>query len=42
MSRSYIYTSNSNSQTVAANGVVLPGSIIHRFGCNLNLNGDAV
>lgn len=42
MSRSFIYTANTNAQTVAEDGVVQPGSIIRRFGCNLNLNGDAV
>ena len=42
MSRSLIYTVNANPQTVDANGNVALGTVIRRFGCNLNLVGNGI
>ena len=42
MSKSAIYTVNSATQSVAVNGNISLGSIIRRFGPNLNLNGNAI
>lgn len=42
MSKSFIYTVNQSVQNVAADGVVEPGSVIRRFGQNLNLSGNGI
>ena len=42
MSKSAIYTANISTQEVAVDGVINPGTIIRRFGPNLNLSGNAV
>jgi len=42
MGKSLIYTVNNAPQTVDANGIVNPGTIIRRYGCNFNLMGNAV
>ena len=42
MSKSAIYTVNSSAQNVAVNGTLNLGSMIRRFGPNLNLAGDAI
>lgn len=42
MSKSAIYTVNSAIQTVPVDGQISLGSIIRRFGSNLNLNGNAI
>lgn len=42
MSKSIIYTANTSAQNVAINGVISPGSIIRRYGPNLNLSGQAI
>ena len=42
MAKSAIYTVNLASQTVAVNGVIDPGMVVRRFGCNLNLSGNAI
>lgn len=42
MSRSAIYTTNQSVQAVALNGVINPGTVIRRFGCNLQLSGNAI
>lgn len=42
MSKAFIYTVNQSAQSVAANGVVSPGSVIRRFGCNLHLSGNGI
>lgn len=42
MSKSAIYTVNGSSQNVAVNGIIDLGSIIRRFGPNLNLAGNAI
>lgn len=42
MSRSLIQTSNTSSQTVAAESVISLGAVLRRFGCNCRLNGNAI
>lgn len=42
MSRSAIYVANISSQNVLENGVINPGTIVRRFGPNLNLAGNAI
>ena len=42
MSRSAIYIANISSQNVLENGVITLGTIIRRFGPNLNLAGNAI
>ena len=42
MSKSAIYTVNESAQNVAVNGVINLGTIIRRFGPNLNLGGNAI
>ena len=42
MSRSAIYVANTNAQNVLENGTISPGTIIRRFGCNLNLAGTGI
>lgn len=42
MSKSAIYTANTNTQAVVANGVLDLGNIIRRFGCAVNLAGNAI
>ena len=42
MSRSAIYTINSSVQTVPLNGIIDPGTVIRRFGCNLFLSGNGI
>lgn len=42
MSKSAIYTVNSSAQNVAVNGTLNLGSMIRRFGSNLNLSGSAI
>ena len=42
MSKSAIYTANTSTQDVAVNGVITPGTIVRRFGCNLGLAGNAI
>lgn len=37
-----IYTVNSGTQAVALNGTISLGSIIRRFGCGINLNGNGI
>lgn len=41
MSRSLLQTANSSSQAVAENGVINPGSVVRRYGCNCRLNGTS-
>lgn len=40
--KSAIYTVNSGTQAVAEGGTISLGSIIRRFGCSLNLNGNGI
>jgi hypothetical protein len=42
MSRAAIYTVNESSQTVAEDGVINLGTIVRKFGCNLNLAGTGI
>ena len=42
MSKSTIYTANTNSQDVTVNGTINLGSIIRRFGPCLNLSGSNI
>ena len=42
MSRSAIYTVNGSPQTVVENGIINLGTIVRKFGCNLNLAGTGV
>ena len=42
MSKSIIYTANNSAQNVAVNGTLNLGTVIRRYGCNLNLSGDAI
>lgn len=42
MSRSAIYTANQNVQTISDGGILNLGTMIRRFGCNLQLSGNAI
>lgn len=42
MSKSLIQTANPSEQTVAENGIISPGAVQRRFGCNCFLSGNAV
>ena len=42
MSKSLIYTANTSIQNLAVNSIVNPGTVIRRFGPNLNLSGNAI
>ena len=42
MASSLIYTVNNSAQSVDANGIINPGTVIRRFGCNLALAGNAI
>jgi len=42
MSKSAIYTVNSSTQSIVEDGMINPGSIIRRYGPNVNLNGNAI
>ena len=42
MSKSALYTANTSTQNVAVNNVINLGSIIRRYGCNLDLSGSNI
>lgn len=42
MGKSAIYTSNTTAQALAIGSAISPGSIIRRFGPNLNLSGESI
>lgn len=42
MSKSAIYTANTSAQELAVNGIINPGTVVRRFGCNCALSGDAI
>jgi hypothetical protein len=42
MSKSVLYTANTSSQEVLADGIINPGTIVRKFGCNIGLNGNAI
>ena len=41
MSKSLLQTANTSPQTVAVNGIINPGNVVRRYGCNARLNGNA-
>lgn len=42
MSKSAIYTVNTNAQALAVGSVIDPGSVIRRYGQNIRLEGDDI
>ncbi len=40
--KSAIYTVNNSLPTVAVNGTIPVGTIIRRFGCNINISGSGI
>ena len=42
MSKSLIQTINQTTQAVAVGGIISPGSVMRRFGCNCRLSGNAI
>ena len=42
MSRSLIQTANETNQSVLANGIISPGTILRRFGPNIDLSGNSI
>ena len=42
MSKSAICTTNTSIQDVAVNGIINLGTVVRRFGPNINLSGDAI
>jgi hypothetical protein len=42
MSKSAIYTANTSNQTVDVNGIINLGTIVRRYGPNVNLSGNAI
>lgn len=42
MSKALIQLANQSVQSIDVNGVIMPGTIIRRFGCNVALNGNGV
>ena len=42
MSKSLIQTVNPSPQTVEVNGIISPGSVLRRYGCDCRLSGNAV
>ena len=42
MSKSAIYTANTTAQSVESNGMINPGSVIRRFGCNCHLSNNSI
>lgn len=42
MAKSAIFTANTTAQTAAVGGTLSLGSIIRRYGCDLNLNGNSI
>lgn len=42
MSKSAIYTTNTSNASIAVDGIIAPGAIVRRFGCNVNLSGDGI
>ncbi|MBQ6413012.1 MAG: hypothetical protein IJI19_06005 [Ruminococcus sp.] len=42
MSKSLIQTTNQTTQAVAVGGIISPGSVMRRFGCNCRLSGNAI
>lgn len=42
MSKSAIYTANTTTQDLADGGMLNPGTVIRRFGCNIHLSGNTI
>ena len=42
MSQSIIYLVNSSTQEVSDNGIINPGTIVRKYGQNLNLSGNGI
>lgn len=42
MGKSLIQTANPSPQDVAVNGIISPGSVQRRYGCNLRLSGNGI
>lgn len=42
MSKSLIQTANQTSQTLTANSVINPGTVLRRYGCNCRLSGNGI
>lgn len=42
MSKSAIYVANISAPTVADGGIMPLGSILRRYGCNINMDGNAI
>lgn len=42
MSRSAIYTSNTNTPAITAGGIVPVGNTVRRFGCNVSQDGNVI
>ena len=42
MSKSLIYTANTSTQVLAVDSIISPGTVVRRFGPNLNLSGNAI
>lgn len=42
MSKSLIYTANTSVQVLSVDSIINPGTVIRRFGPNLNLSGNAI
>ena len=42
MSKSLIYTANTSTQVLAVDSIINPGTVVRRFGPNLNLSGNAI
>ena len=42
MSKSALYAANTSAQNVAVNGIINSGTVIRRYGPNLNLSGNSI
>lgn len=42
MSKSLLYTVNTSVQELPINGIIIPGTVIRRFGQNVNLSGNGI
>ena len=42
MARALIQVVNQSVQTIEENGIIIPGSVVRRYGCNLALSGNGI
>lgn len=42
MGKSLIQTTNQTTQAVDVNGIIAPGSVLRRYGCDIRLSGNAI